>query len=579
MTSKRCVTVGLTLLMASCTGAIDAGGPSRTRGPVDIDGDGIPDPITGTGPLGAAGSGANPGGPGGAASNSGGAAGPTVLPSPTLRRLTLKEYQNSVRDLIGIEPDVSGLTPMSPLNGLRAIAASSVALPELDLETFENLADQLTAQVFADAAAREKLTGCDATQTACAEGFVAAFGRRAFRRPLQPEESTRYLGLLRTATQMTMDPWLGLRVVTSAFLQSPGFLYREELGTPDPADPSRRVLGDYELASRLSFFILNTTPDEELLGAAEAGTLAAGDGLQTQAQRLLDSPRAAHATEELFIDYLQLDALRELVKLPEVFPQASDTLGAAMRQETITTLRTLLFERAGDFREVFTTTKTFVDAELAELYDLPRQQTGGTEPVEVELPASGPRAGLLTHAGFLATHAHPGRSSPTRRGKFIRESLLCEAIPAPPPNVNTTLPETGDARTLREKLTRHREDPACSGCHAMMDPIGLALENFDGIGAYRQTENGVPIDASGELDGATFTDARGLGTALAAHPDVTSCFARTLLRYARGALETKSEAAFIAALDGQFTAAGHRMPELMLQIATDPSFRHVGALQ
>jgi hypothetical protein len=377
---------------------------------------------------------------------------------------------------------------------------------------------------------------------------------------------------------MTSDPWLGLRVVTSAFLQSPGFLYREELGAPDSADPSRRVLTDYELASRLSFFLLNTTPDEELLDAAEAGMLSAAAGLETQAQRLLDSPRAAQATEELFVDYLQLDALTELVKLPEVFPQATETLGAAMRQETILSLRTLLFERAGDFREAFTTTKTFVNAELAELYDLPRQ-TSGTEPVEVDLPASGPRAGVITHAGFLATHAHPGRSSPTRRGKFIRESLLCEAIPAPPPNVNTTLPETGDARTLREKLTRHREDPACSGCHAMMDPIGLALENFDGIGAYRETENGVAIDASGELDGATFDDARGLGTALAAHPDLTSCFARTLLRYARGALETQSEAAFIATLDGQFTAAGHSMPQLMLQIATDPAFRYVGALQ
>jgi hypothetical protein len=577
MTSKRCVTVGLALVLASCTGAIEGEGNRARRGPVDIDGDGIPDPVTGIGPGGTAGNGANPGGAGTAGSN-GGASGPTVLPSPTLRRLTLKEYQNSVRDLIGLEPDVSGLTPMSPLNGLRAIAASSVALPELDLEAFEGLADQLSAQVFADTAARQKLTGCDATQASCAEGFVAAFGRRALRRPLNTEESTRYLGLLRTATTMTSDPWLGLRVVTSAFLQSPGFLYREELGAPDPADPSRRVLTDYELASRLSFFLLNTTPDEELLDAAEAGMLSAAAGLQAQAQRLLDSPRAAQATEELLVDYLQLDALTELVKLPEVFPQATETLGAAMRQETILSLRTLLFERAGDFREAFTTTKTFVNAELAELYDLPRQ-AGGTEPVEVDLPATGPRAGVITHAGFLATHAHPGRSSPTRRGKFIRESLLCEAIPAPPPNVNTTLPETGDARTLREKLTRHREDPACSGCHAMMDPIGLALEHFDGIGAHRETENGVAIDASGELDGASFDDARGLGTALAAHPDLTSCFARTLLRYARGALETRSEAALIAALDGQFTAAGHSMPQLMLQIATDPSFRHVGALQ
>jgi hypothetical protein len=577
MSAKRFLMVGLALAAVSCTGAIDAGdGPRRPS--VDLNGDGIPDS------PGAVPNGAVPGGgPGaGAAGNSGGAPAPgaaAVLPSPSLRRLTLREYQNSVRDLIGVEPDVSALTPLSPLNGLRAIAASSVALPELDLEAFEGLADRLSAQVFADTAAREKLTGCDATQASCAEGFVAAFGRRAFRRPLSADESTRYLALLRTATTMTSDAWLGLRVVTSAFLQSPAFLYREELGTEDPADPSRRVLTDYELASRLSFFVLNTTPDDELLDAAGAGMLASEAGRQAQAQRLLDSPRAAAAIEELLVDYLQLGALDELAKDPEVFPQATATLGPAMRQETILSLRTLLFERAVDFRDVFTTTTTFVNAELAELYDLPARQASGSEHVEVALPGDGPRAGLLAHAGFLATHAHPGRSSPTRRGKFIRESLLCQSIPMPPPDVNTSLPDTADAQTLRDKLTRHREDPACSGCHALMDPLGLALENFDGIGAYRRTENGVEIDASGELDGAAFDGARGLGEALAAHGELASCFARTLLRYARGALETPSEAPLIAAVTSGFTAAGYRLPELMLAIATDDSFRHVGALQ
>jgi hypothetical protein len=175
-------------------------------------------------------------------------------------------------------------------------------------------------------------------------------------------------------------------------------------------------------------------------------------------------------------------------------------------------------------------------------------------------------------------HAHPGRTSPTKRGKFIRESLLCQAVPAPPPNVDTSLPDTSDARTLREKLTEHRENPSCAGCHTLMDPIGLSLEHFDGIGAFRTTENGVAIDASGELDGVMFDDARGLAQALAASPALTNCFARTLLRYARGALETSSETPTIAELDAAFGSAGYEVPALMAHIASDPAFQTVGAL-
>jgi hypothetical protein len=247
-----------------------------------------------------------------------------------------------------------------------------------------------------------------------------------------------------------------------------------------------------------------------------------------------------------------------------------------MRTETLRTLRTLLFERELDFRDVFTTGTTFVDAELAELYGVRRPSGSGF--AEVTLPASGERAGLLTHASFLATHAHPGRTSPTRRGKFIRESLMCQSIPAPPPNVNTALPEMGSARTLRDKLDAHRSNPACAGCHTLMDPVGLALERFDGVGAYRQTDNGVTIDASGDLDGMPFDGARGLGMALARDPDVASCFARTVLRYARGALEDPSETALVDALNARFASARYSLRALMLAVVEQSAFRSMGAL-
>jgi hypothetical protein len=571
---NRWATVGASLWIAACSSEI-SGMPDPGA---DRNHDGIPDIAAGGGGAGAQ----IPKGSGGATGSAGnGGAGndavAAVLPSPTLRRLTLTQYQNSVHDLLGVDPDTSSLSPIPPFNGLQAIGASTVSLPEVDIEVFENQADALSAQLFADTTARQKLTGCDAAQAACAQGFVVKFGRRVFRRPLSDDERTRYLALLAKATEMTGDGWLGLRVITSALLQSPNFLYRDELGEPDPTDPSRRVLSDYQVASRLSFFLWNVTPDDTLLDAAESGALASAAGLLKETKRLLSSARAADAIDDLFGDYLQLDALDSLVKLPEVFPQASDTLGAAMKQETLLSLRELVWKRAGDFRTAFTTDKTFANAELAELYGIAAPQGGGF--AEVTLPANGERAGLLTQASFLASHAHPGRSSPTRRGKFIRENLLCQAIAPPPPNVNTSLPETSTAKTLREKLAKHRENAVCNSCHAQMDPIGLALEQFDGIGAFRKTENGVAIDASGELDGVEFDGARGLGTALAANPNVTSCFVRTLVRYARGAVEDSTETALIDDLGQQFAGAGYRMPDLMQAIASHSAFRHVGVLQ
>jgi hypothetical protein len=568
MAGKTRAALVVMLALAGCTGEIegrkigDQGGASASGG------------------GGAAGVIGLPGTGGGAASNGGGGASggqPTTLPEPRLRRLTISEYKSSVRDLIGVEADASALSVVPPLHGLRAIGASTVTLPPVDLEAFEQNADTWTATLFADPTARMKLVGCDGAQASCGEGFVATFGRRVFRRPLTPDESTRYLALLRTATTMTSDGWLGLRVVTSALLQSPSFLYRVEIGEPDPADPARRLLTPYELASRLSFFFWGTTPDDALLDAAQSGALATTQGIQEQAQRLLTSMRAADASRDLFADYLQLDELDTLAKLPELFPLASDALASAMKEETLRSLRTLLFEREGDFRTTFTTRTTFVNGDLAELYDVsPRM---GDAFAEIELPTDGARAGLLTQASFLALHSHPGRTSPTLRGKFIRENLLCQGIAPPPPGVDTQLPDTADAKTMRERLTRHREDPTCAGCHSLTDPIGLALEHFDALGEFRQTDDGATIDASGELDGMTFGNARELGTVLSMHPGVLDCFTRTLLRFARGALEHSSEVERVSALNAAFAAAGHRVPDLMLAIASDDAFRTVGALQ
>jgi hypothetical protein len=334
----------------------------------------------------------------------------------------------------------------------------------------------------------------------------------------------------------------------------------------------------HELAARLSFFVWNTTPDAALLAAADSGELSNAAGVSAQVQRLLASARATDAIDELFADYLQLEALDSLVKLPEAYPAATATLPDAMKQETLLSLREFLWNAGGDYRDVFTSNRTFVNRELAKLYGV--TPPAGDSFAQVTLPANGPRAGLLTQASFLALHAHPGRSSPTVRGKFLRENLLCQAIPSPPDNVDTSLPASpNDKLTARQRLTAHREDPSCASCHQLMDPLGLALEHFDGIGAYRETENGLTIDATGELDGVRFDDARGLAGVVAAHPNTTDCFVRTVLRYARGTLENGSEVALLASLEGEFARSGYGLRALVSAVATEPSFRQTGALQ
>ena len=569
----------MTLLPLACTGQIEgASSPTQSAQAGSPGGDGAEQAQAGGPGAGMGSAGAQEGPSAGSSAGAGQQAAPAeaTTPSPRLRRLTLAQYRNSVRDLLGLQVGTELLTPVPPLNGLAAIGASTIALAEVDVEAFERLADELSARLFDDVAARSEFVGCDASEAGCGAAFVARFGRLAFRRPLLDEEQARYGALLQRADEMTGDPWLALRIVTSAFLQSPAFLYREELGLPDPTDPQRRLLTDYELASRLSFLVWNTTPDGALLDAAQSGALSTADGLGAQLERLLESERAAQAVESLFHDYLQLDGAQSLIKLPDVFPQMSETLGAAMARETTLALRTLAFERGVDFRTLFTTSTTFVNGELARLCGLPEPAAGFEQ---AQFPPDSERAGLVTHASFLASHSHAGRTSPTLRGKFIRENLLCQGIPPPPAGVDTTLPDTSGAATMRERLARHAEDPACAACHALMDPLGLALEHFDAIGAYRATDNGAELDVHGELDGREFVGAKGLGEALAEHPNLTACFTRILLRFARGQLEDRSEQPLVEALDARFEASGYAMGGLLRALVLHPAFRQVGALQ
>ena len=597
---RACVWIAGSAVIAGCTGVIaeppsakgsrgtgaaggngGAGASSGAGGNGGITGTGAGG--SGTGGSGTGGSGTGGSGTGGSGTGgSGGTSPPAFVPAPaTLRRLTLDQYANTVRDLLGANITLpTDLEPDTPLNGLTSIGAARTAFSPRAIEQLETAALALSQQALADPTMRAALVTCTPTAAAddaCARKVVTSFGRRAWRRPLTPDEVNRYTAIATQASTTLMDFWNGLRFAVAGILQSPHFLYREELGTAVAATPSQRTFNGFEIATRLSYFAWGTTPDDLLLSAAEAGKLASDAGIKEQAERLLASPRARAATEIFFNELLHLGDLDELPQVASVYPQVSATLGASMRGETLRVLDDLAWNTAADFRDVLETRTTFLNAELAKLYGVPAP--AGTGFVKTTLPNDGMRLGLLGQGSFLALNAHADSTSPTRRGKFIREVLLCQAVPPPPPDVDTTLPpNTGTTGlTMRQRLEKHRALPACASCHRMMDPIGLGLENFDGVGAFRTTEIGQTIDASGDLDGTAFRDPRELAGALKNHPDFAACLTRTVFRFATGHVETTGEEPTVLAISKNVAGDGYRFRSLLLGLVMSPSFRVTGA--
>ena len=552
------------------SGTTTGGGGATTGGGGATTGAGGATTTTGAG-GGSAGSGTGTGGAGGAGGGSTPPPG-VFAPQPAgLRRLTIPQYRNSIRDLFGAGVTVTtDFEEDTLLSGFASIGAARVGLSAKIVEQFETSALAIAKQVLSNTGTRGALVGCTpaaTTDDACSRQFLQKLGRRAWRRPLVDEETTQLVAIAKNAQTQLGDFFGGLQYAVAAVLQSPHFIYREELGAPDPAQPSRLVFTDHELATRLSFFLWNTTPDDQLLDAADARKLSQG-GLEAQAARLLASDRAAAAMETFFTELYRLGELDHLALLPTYFPQMSPTLGASMRGETLRFLNDVAFVRGADFREIFDRESTFVNKELAALYGLPAP--AGTDFSPVTLPASGMRAGLLGQASLLAVSSQPNRSSPTRRGKFIREMLLCQNMPTPPPDVDP-FPDAAPG-TARQKLTSHRQNPACSGCHQLMDPIGLGLENFDGAGAFRTMDSGQTIDATGELDGVAFGGPRDLARALRNHPDVPTCLARNLYRYAMAHIENQGEEAAITQLSSAFQGSGYRFRALVEAVVKSPAF-------
>jgi PAS domain-containing protein len=505
-----------------------------------------------------------------------------VAPGPSLRRLLGTQYKNAVGDLLGDGAKVAATPPSDvQLNGFEAIGAAQLALGDAAVKEYESSARAVAAAAMGDSARIDALVGCAPTGPAdavCHASFIKNFGRLAWRRPLDAAEVERYTAVAQAAANDLGDFHAGVEYAIAAMLQSPNFLYQIELGAPDADRPHLRRLSGFEVAARMSFFLLDTTPDAELIDAAEKGELDTALGVKNAALAMLERPAAREALRGFYDELLGLQSLGSLAKNGDVYPAFTPSLADAMRTETLTLLEDIVWERDADMLELLDAPYTFVNAELAALYGLPAPAGEGFH--RVDLPADQPRAGLLGQASFLSTFAHTATTSPTLRGKFVRERLLCMSIPAPPGNVVTSIPEGGEAKTMRDKLIAHQVNPSCAGCHVLMDNIGLALENFDGIGAFRTTENDVVIDASGNIDGkASFEGARELGSVLREDERVTSCVVKNLFRHGTGHVETEGESLAIAALGEAFAKDGRKLKGLLAEMVASEAFRFVGKVE
>jgi len=498
---------------------------------------------------------------------------PFAPSAPALPRLTTAQYQNVVRDLFGPSIQVPELEPDQRPYSFSIIGASTTTVSEHGVELYSQAAFGIAKAVFADTALRQTVVGCaPATplDDACLTQFINQLGLRAWRRPVSADELSRYQALANSVGRG--EPWVALQYVTAAILQSPSFLYRVELGEADASKPGWLHYTGYEMASRLSFLLRNSFPDSELLASAARGELVGKDGVVAQATRLLnDSGPTETMISALYSEYLDLPLL-DTVKFPDAM-DPNHTLAASMKSEVLEIVNRIALRESGDMRTLFNTRNIAVNQDLASLYGLTPTTT--TALAAAQLGADDPRAGILTTGALLTLNNRPNRTSPTIRGLFIRQRLLCGTVPPPPPGIPPIMEtDAGPPKTIREKLDQHRSNPTCAACHQFMDPIGLGMEDFDQYGRFRSNyETGQVVDSGGDVDGTAFSGAKQLGQLLSQDPRVMACLVKQLYRYGSARLEAEGEAATLEGLDTAFATQGYQLRPLLLELVGSDGFR------
>lgn len=500
------------------------------------------------------------------------AQGPRPGQSP-LRPLSSTQLRNSVRDLF-VGTDLSGALhyPEHQIsNGFSTYIGANI-VSQAGAENMLATAEEVARRAVQDLAG---LLACPAgdPEAKCVSDWVHRFGKRAFRRPLLSEEHDRLMALYLLPGR-TLAERVGM--IIEVVLQSPQFLYLDERdGTPASEAPGVTLLSPYAVAAKLSYFLWDTTPDERLLSLADAGGLRTREELRAEAERMVRDPRAREVIGRFHRDWLQIRGLSEAEKDGSVYPEFDPALAASMEKEMDLFVEHVLFDQGGTFEDLMTSRVAFTNPAMDALYGTASGSTGPDDFREVELPAE-TRSGFLTRAGFLASHAYDGASSPIARGVFVLRNMLCLQLEVPPGLV-TSPPEEIEGTTARERLSMHRESELCASCHDRIDPIGLAMEHFDGIGRWRDRyENGRAIDATGTLDrpAGEFDGGLELTEILKDSRLTWDCYATNWYRYAVGRVEETADSCAIDLLTEQFKGTGGRVRDLLVDIAASDTFRY-----
>ena len=497
--------------------------------------------------------------------------------SQPLRRLTRAQYTNTVRDLLGIDTDVAESFPADERIGAfesNAVAPVSNLVVEQYMDAAETLAeDAITLQ-------RDVLVPCDPAivgEDACADTFIRNFGARAHRRPLSEDDVELYTGIFVSGREGSGFDG-GIQLVVQAMLQSPYFLYHVELDEV-PTDADTIVAVDpHTLASRLSYYLWGSMPDEALFAAAESGALGDPDELRSQAERLLDDPRAADTIASFHEQWLHVDDMTAVDKDEALFPEFDEALKGAMQREVGEFASYVIREGDENLRTLLTASFTVTDdPRLLALYGVERP-LGHVPGDPIELDGA-QRAGLLTQPALLAKAAHVDQSSPVHRGVVVRENFLCQTLPSPPDDVDDTPPDPDPNATTRERFDEHTSDPACAACHQLIDGLGFGFENYDAVGAFRTEEGGLPVDATGEvlltsdIDGP-FDGAVELAGKLAQSENVHRCVSEQWFNYALGRVAGDEDQCSTDALYQTFEASDLDVRALIVGVVTSDAFSY-----
>lgn len=550
------------------------------------------------------------------------AASQTTSVKVAIRRITETQYRHTIADVFGPQIKIKGrFEPEKREERLLAIGNAELSLTSSGFERYFALASSISEQVLEEKQ-RTASVPCKPANPAgaddiCARKFIEKYGERLFRRPLAKSEIVARIKAASAGATQSGDFYAGLKLALTSLLVAPEFLFRVETAEPDPANRSQYRLDAYTKAARLSFLLWDSAPDPELLAAARSGAIHTQAGLKQQVTRLISSPRFEDGVRSFMADMLQLDGFENLVKDPAIYPKFNQNVAESAREQTLKTVIDLLVRKKEDYREIFISNETFINRPLAAVYRVPfawppapasssssstsssaslaSSSSTSTAPPSAAsssagaaaaasssgdwtpytFPQSSERSGILTEISFLSLFAHPGSSSPTRRGIKVHEIFMCEPTPDPPANVDFSRVQASNKGTIRSRLLDHMNNPGCSSCHRRTDPPGLALEHFDGLGELRTMENGAKIDVSADLYGAKFVGAQGLGKFLHDDSRVPACLVNNVYAYGVGRKTDYHDEDYLADQTKVFADNSYRLPDLMLQIASSPQFFRV----